>query len=160
MTDPTVTRLFGGPGSGKTTALLDRVEGILEDGDADVRDVLVVSYTRAAAAEIRERLAERLDVSPRSLQGNVSTMHAKAYELLDLSRGDVVGDDDKEAFCEEYGIEFEDQHGGAGRRTARSTTIGNKIIATSQWLQRTERDVAVRRRPDRYPRDDPRVARV
>ena len=142
MTDPTVTRLFGGPGSGKTTALLDRVEGILEDDDADVRDVLVVSYTRAAAAEIRERLAERLDVSPRSLQGNVSTMHAKAYELLDLSRGDVVGEDDKEAFCEEYGIEFEDQHGGAGRRTARSTTIGNKIIATSQWLQRTERDVA------------------
>ena len=142
MSQPTVTRLFGGPGSGKTTALLDRVEGILEDDDADVRDVLVVSYTRAAAAEIRERLAERLDVSPRSLQGNVSTMHAKAYELLDLSRGDVVGDDDKEAFCEEYGIEFEDQHGGAGRRTARSTTIGNKIIATSQWLQRTERDVA------------------
>ncbi|WP_281196119.1 UvrD-helicase domain-containing protein [Halorubrum sp. F4] len=142
MNDPTVTRLFGGPGSGKTTALLDRVEGILEDDGAEVRDVLVVSYTRAAAAEIRERLAERLDVSPRSLQGNVCTMHAKAYELLDLSRGDVVGESDKEEFCEEYGIEFEDQHGGAGRRTARSTTIGNKIIATSQWLQRTERDVA------------------
>ena len=142
MTDTTATRLFGGPGSGKTTALLDRVEEILAAEDADVRDVLVVSYTRAAAAEIRERLAERLDVSPRSLQGNVSTMHAKAYELLDLSRGDVVGEDDKESFCEEYGIEFEDQHGGAGRRTARSTTIGNKIIATSQWLQRTERDIA------------------
>jgi DNA helicase-2/ATP-dependent DNA helicase PcrA len=142
MTDPTVTRLFGGPGSGKTTALLDRVETILEDDGADVRDVLVVSYTRAAAAEIRERLAERLGVSPRSLKGNVCTMHAKAYELLDLSRGDVVGEDDKEAFCTEYGLEFEDQHGGAGRRTARSTTIGNKIIATSQWLQRTEREVA------------------
>jgi len=142
MSEPTVTRLFGGPGSGKTTALLDRVEAILEAESADVRDVLVVSYTRAAAAEIRERLAERIGVSPRSLQGNVCTMHAKAYELLDLSRGDVVGEDDKEAFCEEYGVEFEDQHGGAGRRTARSTTVGNKIIATSQWLQRTERDVA------------------
>ena len=141
MTDPTVTRLFGGPGSGKTTALLDRVEDILEDDSADVRDILVVSYTRAAAAEIRERLAERLDVSPRSLKGNVCTMHAKAYELLDLSRGDVVGEDDKETFCAEYGLEFEDQHGGAGRRTARSTTIGNKVIATSQWLQRTEREV-------------------
>ncbi len=144
MTDPdtTVTRLFGGPGSGKTTALLDRVESILEADDAEVRDVLVVSYTRAAAAEIRERLAERLDISPRSLQGNVATMHAKAYELLDLSRGDVVGEDDKGDFCEEFGLEFEDEYGGAGRRTARSTTIGNKIIATSQWLQRTKRDVA------------------
>ncbi|WP_435127107.1 UvrD-helicase domain-containing protein [Halobaculum sp. D14] len=141
MSDPTVTRLFGGPGSGKTTALLDRVEAILDEG-ADVRDVLVVSYTRAAAAEIRERLAERIDTTPRHLQGNVCTMHAKAYELLDLSRGDVVGEDEKEAFCEEYGVEFEDEYSGGGRRTARSTTLGNKVIATSQWLQRTDRDVA------------------
>ena len=140
--DATVTRLFGGPGSGKTTALLDRVDELLEDDDVSIRDVLVVSYTRAAAAEVRERLAERLDVSPRALQGNVCTMHAKAYELLDLSRGDVVGESDKEEFCEEYGVEYEDEYGGAGRRTARSTTLGNKIIATSQWLQRTQRDVA------------------
>ncbi|MFC6724722.1 UvrD-helicase domain-containing protein [Halobium palmae] len=137
-----ITRLFGGPGSGKTTALLDRVDEILDDDDVDVRDILVVSYTRAAAAEVRERLAERLDVTPRSLQGNVATMHAKAYELLNLSRGDVVGESDKQEFCEEYGIEYEDEYGGAGRRTARSTTIGNKVIATSQWLQRTGRDVS------------------
>ena len=138
----TVTRLFGGPGSGKTTALLDRVETLLEEERVDVSDVLVVSYTRAAAAEIRERLAERLDTNPRALKGNVSTMHAKAYELLNLSRGDVVGEKDKQAFCEEYGIEYEDEYKSGGRRTARSTTLGNKIIATSQWLQRTRRDVA------------------
>ncbi|MFB6305210.1 MAG: UvrD-helicase domain-containing protein [Haloferacaceae archaeon] len=137
-----LTRLFGGPGSGKTTALLDRVEELLERDGVEMRDVLVVSYTRAAAAEVRERLAERLDESPRALQGNVCTMHAKAYELLNLSRGDVVGEDDKVDFCEEYGLEYEDEYGGAGRRTARSTTVGNKIIATSQWLQRTRRDVA------------------
>ncbi|WP_246986226.1 UvrD-helicase domain-containing protein [Halorientalis marina] len=144
MTDttPEVVRLFGGPGSGKTTALLDRVEKLQQDEDVDVRDILVVSYTRAAAAEIRERLADRLDTTPRALRGNVCTMHAKAYELLDLSRGDVVGESDKEEFCEEYGIEYEDENKGARRRSARSTTIGNKIIATSQWLQRTRRDVA------------------
>ncbi|QCC48714.1 UvrD-helicase domain-containing protein [Halobellus limi] len=140
--DAEVTRLFGGPGSGKTTALLDRVDELLEREDVSIRDILVVSYTRAAAAEVRERLAERRDVSPRALKGNVATMHAKAYELLDLSRNDVVGESDKKEFCEEYGVEFEDEYGGAGRRTARSTTIGNKIIATSQWLQRTRRDVS------------------
>ncbi|MFB6182972.1 MAG: UvrD-helicase domain-containing protein, partial [Haloarculaceae archaeon] len=137
-----VTRLFGGPGSGKTTALLDRVERLLTEEDVDVRDVLVVSYTRAAAAEIRERLAERLDMNPRALRGNVSTMHAKAYDLLNLSRGDVVGENDKQEFCEDFGLEYEDEYEGSRRRSARSTTIGNKIIATSQWLQRTRRDVA------------------
>ncbi|WP_254273175.1 UvrD-helicase domain-containing protein [Haloarcula marina] len=144
MTDSTteVIRLFGGPGSGKTTALLDRVEGILEEDDVDFRDVLVVSYTRAAAAEIRDRLAERLDVSPRALRGNVCTMHAKAYELLNLSRGDVVGESDKEEFCDQFGLDYEDEYEGSRRRSARSTTLGNKIIATSQWLQRTRRDVS------------------
>ncbi|QLK27669.1 ATP-dependent helicase [Natrinema zhouii] len=141
-TDTTVTRLFGGPGSGKTTALLDRVEDILEQDGVTFRDILVVSYTRAAAQEIRERLAGRLDESPRALQGNVCTMHAKAYELLDLSRADVIGESDKEEFCDQYGIDYEDEYSGAGRRTARSTTIGNKIIATSQWLQRTSREVS------------------
>src|SRR6056297_2639592 len=144
MTESTeVTRLFGGPGSGKTTALLDRVEELIESNDdLDVRDILVVSYTRAAAAEIRERLADRLDTTPRALRGNVCTMHAKAYELLNLSRGDVVGESDKEEFCEQFGIEYEDEYEGSRRRSARSTTLGNKIIATSQWLQRTRRDVA------------------
>ncbi|GAB3041154.1 ATP-dependent helicase [Natronobiforma cellulositropha] len=134
--------MFGGPGSGKTTALLDQVEDILDQDGVSFRDILVVSYTRAAAQEVRERLAERLDESPRALQGNVCTMHAKAYDLLDLSRGDVIGEKDKETFCDEYGLEYEDEYSGAGRRTARSTTIGNKIIATSQWLQRTRREVA------------------
>jgi len=137
-----VIRLFGGPGSGKTTALLDRVESLLAEEEVEVTDVLVVSYTRAAAAEIRERLAERLGESPRALRGNVSTMHAKAYDLLNLSRGDVVGESDKEAFCDDYGLEFEDEYEGSRRRSARSTTLGNKIIATSQWLQRTHREVA------------------
>ncbi|WP_435196714.1 UvrD-helicase domain-containing protein [Natronomonas sp. EA1] len=142
MTDgPQVTRLFGGPGSGKTTALLERVDTMLDEG-VEVNDILVVSYTRAAATEIRERLAELLDCSPRSLKGNVCTMHAKAYELLNLSRGDVVGEKHKKAFCENYGLEFEDEYSGSRRRSSRSTTMGNKIIATSQWLQRTQREVA------------------
>ena len=106
---------------GQLVVLIDRVEDILEDDDVTVRDILVVSYTRAAAAEVRERLAERLDTNPRRLRGNVCTMHAKAYELLDLSRSDVVDDDTKEAFCEDYGLEFEDEYAAAGRRTARST---------------------------------------
>ena len=144
MTQSTqVTRLFGGPGSGKTTALLDRVEQLLADeDDVEVRDVLVVSYTRAAAAEVRERLADRLGTTPRALRGNVCTMHAKAYDLLNLSRGDVVGEDDKAEFCEDYGLDFEDEYEGSRRRSARSTTLGNKVIATSQWLQRTRRDVS------------------
>jgi len=140
--DTPVARLFGGPGSGKTTALLDRVETMLDEDGVDLDDLLLVSYTRAAAAEVRDRLAKRRDVSPRSLRGTVGTMHATAYNLLKLSRKDVVGEKHKEAFCEDYGLDYEDEYKSGSRRTARSTALGNKILATSEWLQRTNREVA------------------
>ena len=78
-----VTRLFGGPGSGKTTALLDRVDEMLDEG-VDIDDVLVVSYTRAAATEVRERLADRLDRSPKSLC--VVRLFHRAMYILESSR--------------------------------------------------------------------------
>ena len=81
--DPTVTRLFGGPGSGKTTALLDRVEEMLEN-DVDVSDVLVVSYTRAAAQEVRERLAERLDPEHPGLFTGAQERMAEVFALADV----------------------------------------------------------------------------
>ena len=137
---PNLIRLFGGPGSGKTTALLNEVEGLLDSG-IDVKDLLLVSYTRAAATELRERLGSRLEIEPESLRGNVSTMHAKAYELLKLSRKSVVSDSDRKGFCSDRGLEYEEDYKSGGRRTTLSTALGNKVLETSQWIQRTNKSV-------------------
>ena len=51
--------LSAAAGSGKTAVLVQRVLSLIEEG-ADVRRMLVVTFTRAAAAEMRERLASRL----------------------------------------------------------------------------------------------------
>ena len=51
--------LSAAAGSGKTAVLVQRVLSLIEEG-ADVRRMLVVTFTRAAAAEMRERLAARL----------------------------------------------------------------------------------------------------
>ena len=126
---PNLIRLFGGPGSGKTTALLNEVEGLLDSG-IDVKDLLLVSYTRAAATELRERLGSRLEIEPESLRGNVSTMHAKAYELLKLSRKSVVSDSDRKGFCSDRGLEYEEDYKSGGRRTTLSTALGNKVLET------------------------------
>ena len=53
--------LSAAAGSGKTAVLVQRVLSLIEEG-ADVRRMLVVTFTRAAAAEMRERLAARLNV--------------------------------------------------------------------------------------------------
>ena len=51
--------LSAAAGSGKTAVLVQRVLSLIEVG-ADVRRMLVVTFTRAAAAEMRERLAASL----------------------------------------------------------------------------------------------------
>ena len=51
--------LSAAAGSGKTAVLVQRVLSLIEEG-ADVERMLVVTFTRAAAAEMRARLAARL----------------------------------------------------------------------------------------------------
>ena len=47
-------------GSGKTKVLVERVFSYLTQERANVDDFLIITYTRAAAAELRARLASEL----------------------------------------------------------------------------------------------------
>ncbi len=72
-------RLLAGPGTGKTTVLVRRAEfllNVLDPGDT----LLALTFTRAAAAEMRTRLDERL--GERAERVRVSTLHA--YSLGQL----------------------------------------------------------------------------
>ena len=85
--------LSAAAGSGKTAVLVQRVLSLIEEG-ADVRRMLVVTFTRAAAAEMRERLAARLgeaaaegDARLREQmlcldRASISTLHGFCAEFL------------------------------------------------------------------------------
>ena len=47
-------------GSGKTAVLVQRILRLIQDQGIDINRMLIVTYTRAAAAEMRERLESRL----------------------------------------------------------------------------------------------------
>ena len=49
-------------GSGKTTVVVEKVLRLIEDG-ADVRRILLMTFTRAAAKEMREKLVKKLYAS-------------------------------------------------------------------------------------------------
>jgi len=70
--------VLAGAGSGKTTVLTRRVARRVLDGSADAEHTLVVTFTRKAAGELRERLV-RLGVDGRVGTG---TFHAVAYAQL------------------------------------------------------------------------------
>ena len=54
-------------GSGKTRVLVDRIIRQLIDGEFDVDAMLVVTFTNAAAAEMRERIETALQATLRQV---------------------------------------------------------------------------------------------
>jgi DNA helicase-2/ATP-dependent DNA helicase PcrA len=72
-------RLLAGPGTGKTRVLTHRVLFLIEDRQIPASEIVVLTFTRAAARELRLRLQEKLGAEslPR-----VSTLHAFALRHL------------------------------------------------------------------------------
>ena len=80
-------------GSGKTAVLVERILRLIEEKHIDVNRMLVVTYTRAAAAELRERLELRLQTAARQnpamarqldlLTGaQISTIHSYCQKVV------------------------------------------------------------------------------
>ena len=60
-----VSLVIAGAGTGKTSTLIEKVKNIIKEGSADSRDILILTFSRKAAEEIRERvrsaIGERAD---------------------------------------------------------------------------------------------------
>lgn len=78
-------RVLAGPGTGKTYALMKRVQRLLEQG-VDPRRILVCTFTRTAAADLRKSLSNV--ATPGADQVRAGTLHALSFSIL--SRNDVL----------------------------------------------------------------------
>jgi len=75
--------VLAGPGSGKTRVLVHRIAYLVKIRREDPTGILVLSYNRHAAAEIRERL--RCLIGDEARFVTVSTIHALAMRLVGAS---------------------------------------------------------------------------
>lgn len=85
-----------GPGSGKTRVIIDRVKFLINDMKLDPSSFLIITFTRKAARELREKL-KRNDIDEEKINKmQISTIHSFCYELLkeNLDKGIKVLDDD------------------------------------------------------------------
>ena len=76
-----ILRLVAGPGTGKTRVLTRRVAYLIETGTADPSEILALTFSRAAARELRERL-EALEGERVGDRPAVYTLHAFALRQL------------------------------------------------------------------------------
>jgi len=88
-TSASALAVVAGPGTGKTRVLTRRIARRCRTGDAEPGHVLVLTFSRRAAAELLDRLAALgLPAGPR--QGGVSagTFHAVAWAELNRHHAD------------------------------------------------------------------------
>ncbi len=74
--------VLAGAGSGKTRVLVHRIAWLIQHEALSPRQILAVTFTNKAAAEMRTRIADLLGVAPASLW--VGTFHGLAHRLLRL----------------------------------------------------------------------------
>ena len=72
--------IVAGAGSGKTRVLTRRIAHLLATGDATPGQILAITFTNKAAAEMRERVAEA--VGPAADRMWVSTFHSACVRIL------------------------------------------------------------------------------
>ncbi|MCK5690724.1 UvrD-helicase domain-containing protein, partial [Myxococcota bacterium] len=69
-----------GPGTGKTQALVGRVVHLLNERKIAPQKIFVATFTRAAAAEMKERIAKHAGPTAQNLF--IGTFHSRAFSLL------------------------------------------------------------------------------
>ena len=78
--------VLAGPGSGKTTVVTKRVQYLVQDCSISPSSILVITFTKAAATEMKERFTRLMEqqAQPPGGYGNVSfgTFHAVFFNIF------------------------------------------------------------------------------
>ncbi len=91
---PTIAKLIGGAGTGKTSALLETMEQAIDAGGYEPDQIGFVSFTRAARHEAAERAAEKFGCKQDDLErhGWFRTLHSICFRCLEIN-GELLADD-------------------------------------------------------------------
>ena len=81
--------LVGGPGTGKTEFLVRRAVHLIESGLATPDQVLLLSFSRRGAADLRGRIEESL--AGAHTEFDASTFHSFSFRLLETYAADSLG---------------------------------------------------------------------
>lgn len=82
-------RIFGPPGTGKTTTLLNMVDKALESG-MQPQEIAFLAFTKKAANEAKERAAARFGLDPKTDLVYFRTLHSLALMLTDIKPEQIM----------------------------------------------------------------------
>ena len=98
-------RIFGPPGTGKTTTLLNMVDKALEEGTPPHR-IAFLAFTRKAANEAKERAAARFNLDPKHDLIFFRTLHSLALTMSDIRSEQVMQEENYRELSRAIGVEL------------------------------------------------------
>lgn len=94
--------VVAGPGSGKTTVITERIKYLIESAGVSPADILVITFTRAAAREMESRFHEL--IRGREYHVRFGTFHSVFFWIIktayNLNSSDVISDEEKKNVLE------------------------------------------------------------
>ena len=141
--------VLAGPGSGKTTVITHRVQYLTKEYGIDPGDILVITFTRAAAEEMRERYEALTGGGSRVTFG---TVHSIFFRILKLAyrytADNIVREDQQMQFVRELaqagGLEPEDENEFAASILSEISSVKGERIALEHYYSKNCPDAVFR----------------
>lgn len=101
--------VLAGPGSGKTTVIINRIERLIRIHNIEPSSILVITFTKAAAISMKQRFLSLVGDSYVSV--TFGTFHAVFFNMLrqayNYSAGSIITADTQYSFIRDAAISFE-----------------------------------------------------
>ena len=141
--------VLAGPGSGKTTVITHRVQYLTKEYGIDPGDILVITFTRAAAEEMRERYEALTGGGSRVTFG---TFHSIFFRILKLAyrytADNIVREEQQMQFVRELaqagGLEPEDENEFAASILSEISSVKGERIALEHYYSKNCPDAVFR----------------
>ena len=132
-------KIFGSPGTGKTTTLLKLLEEKISEGYKPEK-IGFFSFTRRAIKEARSRVIKKFNLSEDDLE-YFRTIHSLCYRTLNINSGQVFKGERVKEFSEIARVEMS----GVSEEDTSGLSIGNKrgdlLLFCDEVSRSSERDL-------------------
>ena len=100
--------VLAGPGSGKTSVIVERTAYMINEGDISPANILVVTFSRAAAKEMKERFLSF--TGQKYTPVTFGTFHGVFYGILKQAYGftaaNILSDEEKSGILKELALNY------------------------------------------------------
>lgn len=131
--------VIAGPGSGKTYVITKRVQFLVEEKKVDPSNILVITFTKAAAMEMQERFTKLAGNSGRKV--SFGTFHAVFFKILKTAYGyngsNILKEETKyqifQRILEDIDLEYEDENEFIQNVSSEISAVKNERIALEHF---------------------------